>query len=82
MTPHPSPREAVGDATGEAALIAAILRQILRDAQSPHAQIRAQVAAWLADGDALRFWGDVVGLESEVLRASVQQALARAARPA
>jgi hypothetical protein len=78
-----SPREAVGaDTTGETMLIAAILRQLLKDARSPHAHIREQITAWLADGEALRFWGDIAGLDGEVLRAAVQQALARAARQA
>jgi hypothetical protein len=83
MLVHGSPGQALGaDTTGETLLIAAILRQLLKDARSPHAQIREQITAWLADRDALHFWGEVVGLDAAVLQRYVQQALQRAARHA
>jgi hypothetical protein len=75
MAGYFSPPSSAGGLPGELALIGAILRQWGKDVHARRVDIRQESVALLDDPRVLAFWGDLVGLEEDVLRAYLQRAM-------
>jgi hypothetical protein len=55
--------------------VGAIWRQVLKDAQSARLTIRQPALDFLADGEALHFWEEMLGVSVEVLARYAQHVL-------